>query len=340
MTNQHLTAAFAFLHDVDLLISMAALLNITKDVATYTQLYTSLAEDFHSTFYSDSIKGYGDGMQASNVLALALPGVVPPNLTSVVLQSLVDDLKAKGQFTVGMVAMARLFPVLSSNNQHDLAVGLIQQTSYPSYGYQFTNAWENATTLWEVWDAPTTVNGPSYASRSHAMYGSVAAWFYCYLAGIDVNAFAPILIRPRMTVDPLLLPRVAAEFVSLAGVIRVDYERLNAGEVALNVTIPANTQARLTLEALLPRSRCVRLVESGRDVFLPRLAGHSACAALHTRPVDGIEEVWEDVAALDLEHHLHLTLQSGHYLFKAVWGGPMTEDCGVMIAEALETPSA
>ena len=326
MTNQHLTAAFAFLHDVDLLVGMATLLNLTQDVSTYSQLYTDLAEDFHSTFYNDSLKGYGDGMQASNVLALALPGVVPSNLTASVLQSLVADLKAKGHFTVGMVAMARLFSVLSSNGQHDLAVSVIQQTSYPSYGYQFTNDWENATTLWEVWDAPTTVNGPSYASRSHAMYGSIAAWFYRYLAGIDVNGFEPILIWPRMTADPLLLPRVSAEFVSVAGLISVQYERVSAEEVALNVTVPTNTRARLTLEELLPLSRCVSLTESGRDVFLPRLAGHNSYAVLHTQPVEGIEEVWEEETASGAEHRLHLSLQSGQYTFTAIWKGLMADD--------------
>ena len=39
--------------------------------------------------------------------------------------------------------------------------------------------------------------GPGLSSRNHIMFGSVGAWFYSHLAGIDLSADI-ITIRPRM----------------------------------------------------------------------------------------------------------------------------------------------
>ena len=379
MTDQHLTASFAFLSDLHRLVDMATILNLTDDAAHYARLYSTLAAEFHASFYHDDIKGYGDGQQASNVFALWLPEVVPANLSAAVLKSLVSDITGRGHFTTGCVAIARMLPLLSMSGQHDLAVSLIQQITYPrsalhtshhipsaaaippllphlicsvaavlrcvlSYGWTFNNRWENATTLWEQFDAPTTESGPSMASRSdstqcgsagsaharahlpaavrvvllvrnHHMYASVGAWFYRYLAGINVNAFNPIVLRPRMTRDAALLPRVTAEVVTLAGPIRVQYERVGADSVEMAVTVPHNTRARLTLEPLVPGGRCVKLTESGKPV-LARGHGQSA-AAVQVHAVEGISELRERE---DENHSVEMMLGSGSYSFSADWG--------------------
>jgi hypothetical protein len=146
------------------------------------------------------------------------------------------------------------------------------------------------------------------------MYASVGAWFYRYLAGINVNAFNPIILRPRMTRDAALLPRVTAEVVTLAGPIRVQYERVSTGSVEMAVTVPHNTRARLTLEALMPGSRCVRLTESGK-VVLARSDGQSA-AAVQVGSVLGISELRERE---DEDHNVEMMLASGSYSFRADW---------------------
>ena len=166
MTDPHLTASFAFLKDTRHLAMVAQKLNLTAEAANYSALYTQAAAEFHHIWYKADIQGYADGSQAANTMALALPGVVPANLTKLVLQSLVQDLQSKGHFTTGVVSIAWLFPVLSQNGQHDLALRLIQNTSYPSYGYQFNNPYENATTVWETWDVPFRPDGPWMASRN------------------------------------------------------------------------------------------------------------------------------------------------------------------------------
>jgi hypothetical protein len=105
--------------------------------------------------------------------------------------------------------------------QEDLAVTMLSDTTYPSYGYMFNNPREtNATTLWELWNAP--FEGDGMNSRNHHMFGSVGTYFYRYLAGlkrfyfwyfsydkfcghagIDVQ-YKSIAIRPPFILSPLL----------------------------------------------------------------------------------------------------------------------------------------
>ena len=311
MTDPHLTSAYAFLRDTHRLVGLAQLLNYTEVAAQYAALYAQLAAEFHSTWYRPAIQGYADGLQAANIMALSLPGVVPANLAQAVLGSLVSDLQSKGHFTTGIVSIARLFPLLSSSGQHDLALRLIQNTTYPSYGFQFSNSWENATTVWETWDAPFRGDGPYMNSRNHHMYASIGAWFYRYLAGIHVNAFAPILIHPRMAMDPTLLSSVHAEVVTVAGPVRVDYERHQLHAVSIAVTVPHNTHAQLTLDPLLPSGRCVRLTEG---VGQQRKAVFVSHRATLLTEVEGVEMVREKE-----DRSVEVSLLSGSYNFHAQW---------------------
>ena len=195
-TDGHLISSFPFLRDVMTVAQMAALLNDTATQQAYTEFYAQLAQEFHSSFYTNDQIGYANGYQTANALALALPGVVPDNLTQVVVKALVSDIQAKGHLTTGIVGVAQLFPVLSRYGHHDVALMLAQSTTYPSYGWMFSNAIENATTLWELWDSP--MEGPGMNSRNHIMFGSVSAWFYRYVAGVQLNGLQDITIRPAM----------------------------------------------------------------------------------------------------------------------------------------------
>ena len=51
--------------------------------------------------------------------------------------------------------MRYVFEALSKVNRTDIALQMLSQTEYPSFGYQITNTLEPATSLWESYDAPT-----------------------------------------------------------------------------------------------------------------------------------------------------------------------------------------
>ena len=311
----HLISSFPFLRDVLTISNIAAVLNDTATVADYNKLYTALVTDFNKNWYKGGGTGYADGKQTANALALALPGLVDAANVDGVVKALVTDINNHGlHFTTGIVGVAQLFPVLSANGQHDLALKLAQQTTYPSYGWMFSNSVENATTLWELWDSPN--EGPGMNSRNHIMFGSVGAWFYRSVAGIELNGLQELSVRPRMPLDLALMPTMAAEVVTVKGSVRVEYERSVAGAIDMTVTIPANTNARVSFEPLLASGRC-QLVKEGQSVLYRRAQHQNR----HIAAAAELDEV-AGVLAVDEEADtgvMHVRLTSGTYHFTALW---------------------
>jgi alpha-L-rhamnosidase len=271
MTNVYLIASFAFLHDVSLIINMSQIIGFTNDTQSYTTFYQQLAQEFHQVFFTTASGFYADGMQAAQILALALPNVVPANVRDGVLNHLVQDITAKGNHvSTGIVSTAQLYPLLSDNGQHNLAMELISSTTYPSYGYTFNNQYENATTMWELWDAP--MEGPGMNSRNHHMFASIGAWFYSHLAGIDFQSDS-IIIHPRMVSENKknLLSKINCQLSTLYGLVHVSYTRDEqdtfANSILLRVSIPTNANAKVIFEPLFPGARCVTLTESHEVIW-------------------------------------------------------------------------
>jgi alpha-L-rhamnosidase len=244
---------------------MSQVLGKQNDTDTYSILYQKLAKEFHEVFFNTSSGYYADGMQAAQVLALASPNVVPQNVRETVVNQLVTDINQKGlHVTTGIVSTARLYPLLSDNGHHDLALELISSTTYPSYGYMFNNPYENATTLWEAWNL--IIPGPGTASRNHIMFGSVDTWFYTHLAGIDISSNI-ITIRPRMASEAKkhLMSKLHCQLSTLYGIVQVSYTRDErdtvSNSILLHVTIPPNTQGHVMFEPLFIGAQCKTLME-------------------------------------------------------------------------------
>ncbi|CAF0783806.1 unnamed protein product [Adineta ricciae] len=309
MTDVHLISSYAFLHDIFVLINISQILGMNEDAKIYSDLYQQLAEEFHRVFYTSTAGYYADGMQAAQILALALPNVVPIDIREHVVQYLVKNIHDQGKhLTTGIISTAQLFRVLSDNGYHDLSLELISSISYPSYGYMFNNPYENATTLWELWDAP--FEGAGMNSRNHIMFGSVGSWFYSHLVGIDYQSDL-IIIRPRMVSErkKYLLDRVACQLSTLYGLIHISYTRNEndtfANSILLRITIPSNTRSKLIFEPLFPHARCVMLTEGDRVIW------HDALDAV----VDKDETVFYD----SNKQLLTVQTNSGHYEYQAFW---------------------
>jgi alpha-L-rhamnosidase len=271
MTNVHLISSFAFLHDIFILINMSKILDLKDDIEIYSKFYQELAEEFHRVFFISTLNYYADGMQAAQILALALPNVVPNNVRENVLQYLVNDIHEKGNhITTGIISTAQLFPLLSDNGYHDLAIELISSITYPSYGYMFNNPYENATTLWELWDAP--LEGPEMNSRNHIMFGSIGAWFYSHLAGINIQSDF-FIIRPKMISEQnkYLLDKIDCQLSTLYGLVHISYTRNEnetfANSILLRITIPLNIKAKIIFEPLFLHARCVMLTEGDNVIW-------------------------------------------------------------------------
>ena len=210
--------------------------------------------------------------------------------------------------TTGIVSNAQIYPVLSNNGHHDLAVQLVTSITYPSYGYMFNNPYENATTIWELWDTPS--EGPGMNSRNHHMYSSVGAWFYTHLAGIELLPDR-INIRPRMLSEQNkdLMKKLDCELSTLNGLIHISYTRheqdTEPNSILIRLQIPPNTKATLQFEPLFPGAQCSKLIENKQLIW-------SEDSIVTNQREFFIEKDYET----DL---MSIQLGSGQYEFQALW---------------------
>ncbi len=142
----------------------------------------------------------------------------------------------------------------------DLAYDLAAQTTYPSWGYMVSRG---ATTLWELWEEKA---GPSMNSHDHIMFGSVGAWFYQALAGINqqegASGYRHLRVQPRAAHG---LQWAGGTVRTIRGTVGSSWAR-EAGGVTMKVTVPVGSDARV----MVPRPQemtGVVVEENGRAVW-------------------------------------------------------------------------
>jgi alpha-L-rhamnosidase len=215
--------------------------------------YDDLVQNIRAAFQKAYIKDdgtVGTGTQTSYVVALYTK-LAPKALEPVLVEKLVDGIRARNwHLSTGFLGTPFLLFTLADHGRTDVAYRLLLNDSYPSWGYMLA---KGATTWWERWNGDT--GDPSMNSYNHYAFGSVVAWAYRDLAGIDTSLAGPgykkIVIHPRPNAR---VTSAHGEYESVYGKIVSDWQGTPNGPFVLKVTIPANTSA---------------------DVFLPGLgAGH------------------------------------------------------------------
>ena len=145
--------------------------------------------------------------------------------------------------TTGFIGVKFLMPVLTTTGHSDLAYELAAQTTYPSWGYMVE---QGATTLWELWQKKT---GPAMNSQNHIMFGSVGAWFYNALGGINLSpdsvGYQHIRIAPQVVED---LHWASASVETLRGTVSSSWSH-SPGVITLEVAIPVNSDAQVVVPA-------------------------------------------------------------------------------------------
>ena len=213
-----------------------------RDAADHIQ------KDFNRVFYRED-KGcyetdYWNGShtrtkyrQAMNLVALAL-GLTTPENHDQVLKNLLCDIAQKGNhLDVGSVGAELILPVLSAEGHGDLALKVLQQTDYPSWGYWLK---QGASTCLEGWD-------DSVRSFCHFFLGTYDEWFYQNLGGIQNprHGYQTVTIRPEIYPE---LQFVHAGVDTVRGVLRSGWRIADNGELTVTVTVPVGT----TADVLLP----------------------------------------------------------------------------------------
>lgn len=226
-----------YYHTAGLMSKVSTILGKEKDVAYFTQLTTQIKANFNQRFYNVQTSHYWEGRQGSDVIALAF-GLVPEEKKQEVFNSLLKHLKdIDYHFDTGILTTPLLLNVLSDYGRTDLAYKIMNQRTEPGFSYLLNSQYSS---LWETWDGKE--------SRCHPMFGSVVAWFYHSLAGINFDesetGMKHINIAPQ-PVDELKYSN--ASYRSQYGLIRSNWHFDNDKNFRLTVEIPANTTATIYL---------------------------------------------------------------------------------------------
>jgi alpha-L-rhamnosidase len=256
-TNKDLLATAYWALIANMMSQMAHVTGKDADVKRYDDLVANIRAAFQKAYIKDDGE-VGTGTQTSYVVALYTK-IAPVALEPLLVDKLVKDIEARNwHLSTGFLGTPFLLFTLADHGRTDVAYRLLLSDTYPSWGYMLA---KGATTWWERWNGDT--GDPSMNSYNHYAFGSVMAWVYRYAAGIDTTPDSPgfkeIVIHPhldaRMNVARL-------EYDSIYGKIVSDWKGSPAGPFSLNVTIPANTSAKVFLPAIAG----AHLVQDGKPM--------------------------------------------------------------------------
>ncbi|MCJ7736860.1 MAG: family 78 glycoside hydrolase catalytic domain [Anaerolineae bacterium] len=258
-------------HSARILAKTAALLGRKDDAAKYN----ALAERVKAAYIAEFIGKDGaiqPDKQASYVRVLAFD-LMTDELKPAIVGHLVRLIRSNdNHIGTGFLSTVFLCQVLAENGHLDVAYDLLTQKTIPSWLYAVT---KGATTIWETWEG-IKEDGTPQASHNHYSPGAAINFLHRTVAGIEAAepGYRRIAIHPQPGGG---LTGAKATYESVQGLIVSEWEKKN-GRMHMNVTIPANTRAAVTLpganasqvmESNLPVSEVEgikNLVQSGTDV--------------------------------------------------------------------------
>jgi alpha-L-rhamnosidase len=256
-TPRDVLATAYFAYSTELVEKSAEILGKTDDADYLRKLHSQIVEAFDAHFVDADGKIKGD-TQTDYVLALRF-GLLPEGQRENAVKRLSDHIliDRKGHLSTGFVGVGYLNPTLTAYGRTDIAYKLLENDTYPSWGYSIR---QGATTIWERWDGWTKDKGfqdPGMNSFNHYSLGSVGEWMYRTVAGIDLDqpGYSNIVIHPIPGGD---LTWAEGTLESIRGRIQSSWRR-DGKKFDLSVAIPANTTATI----YVPADSAADVTESG-----------------------------------------------------------------------------
>ncbi len=236
------TAYYAYVFG--LMAEMAEVIGKQEDA----QDFAARAAKIRTAFAAEMVDqtGYIRGdTQTDYALAFTM-ALTPDTLRSQMAGHFEDAVKRNHwQLSTGFIGTPRLLPGLHEAGKDDVAYRLLLQEEMPSWLFPVKNG---ATTVWERWNGWTPKDG--YAdngmnSFNHYAFGSVAEYLYGGVGGIheDAVAYKKIQIAPVIRKG---MTWAKVHYDSIQGRIESDW-KVEGGRLTMDVTIPANTTATVSV---------------------------------------------------------------------------------------------
>ncbi|MCF7955618.1 MAG: glycoside hydrolase family 78 protein [Phycisphaerae bacterium] len=255
-TPKDLISAAYFGYTTSLMAEIAEELGKTDDVTKYNKLFKDICANFQKNFVKPDGTIEGNS-QTGYCLALYYNLLTEKQRTQAAAH-LVERIKAKDyHLSVGFVGVPILLPTLTEIGRSDLAYRLIQNTTYPSWGYSID---QGATTIWERWNSYTKKDGfgdVGMNSFNHYAYGACSEWMFRSMLGIETDGpgFRKIIMKPEFG-DGITWAK--GRYDSIQGRISSDW-KIDNDTFKWNITIPANTTATVYIPGK-------NITETGRPI--------------------------------------------------------------------------
>jgi alpha-L-rhamnosidase len=239
--------------NANIMAKVAGILGNTIDQEYFKTLSNAIHERYNARFLNAETASYEDGSQMANAFPLFL-GIVSDSLKSRVLDNIVKDIVVNNNthVTTGVLGTKYMPEALAQMGRADLAWGIINQKTAPSWN----DMMRRYTTVCEFWTLKQ--------SKNHVMMGSIDAWFYKYIAGIQLDennpAFASFIVKPQL-LDSLHWAK--AQIETLRGAISSEWKR-QPGQFTLKVHVPFNTSATI----YIPGKEGGKVTEAGLPLKL------------------------------------------------------------------------
>ena len=244
-TDKAIVASAYFAHSARLVACAAHVLGRSEE----QNHYAALADKARNAFAREYVTSAGRLMndaETAYALAIAfdlLPTAEQRQHAGDRLAELVRD--SGYQIRTGFVGTPLICDALCSTGHYRAAYRLLMQRECPSWLYPVTMG---ATTIWERWDSMLpdgTINPGEMTSFNHYALGAVADWMHRTIGGLAPAkpGYRHIEIRPRPGGG---LTHCRATHLTPYGLAECAW-RIEDGKIDVDVIIPANTTASVTL---------------------------------------------------------------------------------------------
>jgi alpha-L-rhamnosidase len=177
------TAYFA--ENTRMMAEMAAIMGETTNASQWSALVPQIRAAFVNAYRTGNGSIY-QGTQTAYALALGMDMIADPTQRAQTADKFIAKLAAdNNHLRTGFLGTPWLLPALSKIGRDDLAMQILLNEDYPSWGFPISMG---ATTMWERWNSiqPNGTFGPvDMNSFNHYAYGAVGDWMFGKIGGIQ-----------------------------------------------------------------------------------------------------------------------------------------------------------
>jgi alpha-L-rhamnosidase len=244
-TDKAIVASAYFIHSADLVAQAAELLGHTDEQQRYRSLAAEIRAAFAREYITDSGRLMSDA-ETAYALALVFDLLPTPEQRQRAGERLNELVRDSGyHIRTGFVGTPLICDALCSTGHFVAAYRLLLQQECPSWLYPVTMG---ATTVWERWDSMLpdgSINPGEMTSFNHYALGAVADWMHRTIGGLTPAepGYRRIEICPR---PGGRLTHARTRHITPYGLAECTW-KIEGGKIDLDVVIPANTTARVTL---------------------------------------------------------------------------------------------